>query len=206
MSQRRRDPPRARAWCFRCGWTGVPEQLPMRDDHGDVVITISVKACPRCGRQTTQLEQEKRPLPVQIVEAVREADLSAEELLELADALENAPSDISPRQLAQQVPGASTIITIASRAGEASWMALLGLIVAVVIGYVAIDQAHTDAQQAHRDAERAAEQAHQDAERAIREGRDQADAALRTTGKLSDEDLRRITDEIEARLERRAGP
>jgi hypothetical protein len=185
---------------------GVPDHLPLRDDHGDVLMTVSVKACPRCGHATTQLEQEKRPLPVQIVEAIREADLTAQQLLELADAVDNAPSGISPRQLDEQVPGASTIIEVASRAGEASWIALLGLILTVVIGYLAIDQAHTDAQQAHRDAERAVEQAHEDAERALRDGRDQADAAARNTGKLSEEDVRRIADAVEADLKRRAEP
>jgi hypothetical protein len=206
MSQRRRDPPPAGAWCFSCGWTGVPDHLPLRDDHGDVVMTVSLKPCPRCGRETTQLEREKRPLPVQIVEAVRQADLTAQQLLELADAVDNAPRGISPRQLADQVPGASTIITVASRAGEASWIALLGLILTVMTGYLAIDRAHTDAQQAHRDAERAVQQAHEDAERALRDGRDQADAAVRNTGKLSDEDVRRIADAVDAQLRRRAEP
>lgn len=205
MSQRRRDPPPARAWCFRCSWTGVPDYLPLRDDHGDVVMTVSSRACPRCGHETTPLEREKRPLPVQIIEAVREAVLTGEELLEFADALANAPSGISPRQLAEQVPGASAIITVASRAGE-RWIPLLALILSVVIGYLAIDRAHTDAQQAHRDAERAVQQAHEDAERALRDGRDQADAAVRNTGKLSDEDVRRIADAVEAHLKRRAGP
>jgi uncharacterized protein HemX len=176
----------------------------LRDEQGGVSLILSQKPCPKCGAPTTQLNETKPPLPIQIITAVRDADLSPVELLELADAVRDAPAEMSPRQLAEQVPAASKIITIASRAGD-RWIELLAVVLAAVAFYVQ----HVDAQQAHRDAQQAREEAHQDAERArqdSRQERREARKAARTTGSLSDEDIRKIAHQIEAHQDRDSGP
>lgn len=105
-----------------------------------------------------------------------------DDLDQLTAALRDAPEGISPRAMAERVPHASKVITIASRAGE-QWLALLAIIVTAISLYVA----HTDSQQTHQDAERAhrdAAQAHRDVERTM--------PAAERTGVLSDEDIRKI--------------
>lgn len=141
---------------------------------------------------TIQLGETRPSLPVEIVTAVRDANLTVDDLEQLTAALRDAPEGISPRAMAERVPRASKVITIASRAGE-QWLALLAIIVTAISLYIA----HTDSQQAHQDAEAAhrdAVQAHQDAERATR--------TAERTGSLSDEDIRKITRQIEEQVER----
>jgi hypothetical protein len=166
----------------------------LRDDYGDVALIASQQPCPQCGAQTTRLGEPKPSLPVEIVTAVLEADLSPEDMSKLARVLREASPDVSPRELADraQLPAASTVITVASRAGK-NWIAVLALVLTVVAIYVA----HSDAQQAHRDAERAIHQAHVDAEQALREARQPA----RSTGTLSDDDVRHIVQQIEHELQ-----
>ena len=94
MSQRRRDPPPPKATCLRCGWSGTPNHTFLRDDHGDVSLVLSEKPCPKCGRPVIQMEPPP-PLPVQIVAALREADLTPDELRTAADALKRLPRDES---------------------------------------------------------------------------------------------------------------
>lgn len=101
--------------------------------------------------------------------AVRDADLNAADLAELARVLRDAPPNTSPRDLAARtnVPAASSLISIASKAGP-TWIALLAIIVALAATYIAhsnATQAHRDAEQAHHDTLRAIEEAHADAER-----------------------------------------
>jgi hypothetical protein len=197
-NERRRDPLPDSALCVYCGWSGTPNHAVLRDTHGSPALLVSQKPCPRCGRETINLKAPKASLPVEIVTAVRDADLTSAELLALADALRNAPSDASPRSVADQVPSASKLITIASRAGK-HWLELLTLIVMAVALYVQhhdAQQAHHDAQQAHHDARRAhadAEAAHADAQKAHRD----AASAARSTRALSDEDIERIIQQIE---------
>lgn len=209
--ERKRDPLPAPAMCLHCGWSGTPNHKMLRDEHGDVSLVLSQKPCPKCGAQTIQLNDAK-PLPIQIITAVRDADLTDDELLDLADAVREAPSDTTPRELGERVPSASKIISIASRGGE-HWIELLALVLATIAFYVS----HTDAQQAHRDAQQASElahqdaqQAHQDAERARQDDgqneRQNAREATRKTSSLSDEDVRRIALQIEAELERHSTP
>ena len=179
-------------------------------DVTDASVFLSQKACPKCGHETTQL-QPKPPVAIQIIEAVRDADLSPGELLDLADAVRAAPDDTSPRQLAEQLPAASKLITVAARAGK-EWMSLLILALTIIALYLQesnAQEAHRDAEQAHRDAQRAIEQAHQDAERARRDGRrerrEASEAARRTTS-LSDKEVEKIVQQIEAGLNRDARP
>ncbi len=129
----------------------------------------------------------------EIVTAIKEANVTAEELAAVADAVREASDDVSPRALAETVPFAAKLITVASRAGK-HWRGLLVLAVTLVPPYIA----HTDAQQAHRDAVQArqdAQRAHEDAERARR-----ADEQAKTTGRLSDGDIRAIADQMLERL------
>ncbi len=173
----------------------------LRSEHGDVSLIVSQKPCPVCGAPIVQLREPKPALSIQIVSAVRDADLTPDDLSELADALGRAATNASPRELAALVPAASKVITIASKAGE-NWIGLLALIVAVIAIYIA----HTDAQQAHQDAERAIESAHTDAERARQDSQDalkQARSADRKTSTLSDDEVRKIAEQIEAELRRR---
>jgi hypothetical protein len=168
----------------------------MLDEHGDVAMTLSLKTCPQCSGPLTQLREPKPPLPIQIIEAVRDADLSSQELLALADAARDAAGDTSPRDLAEQLPRASKIIEVASRAGE-QWMEILALVAAAIAIYVA----HMDAREAHRDALQAIDQAHRDTDRALQASREKRQTfSAGTTGGLSDEDIRKIAEQVEAHV------
>ena len=193
MSQRRRDPPPPKATCLRCGWSGTPNHTFLRDEHGDVSLVVSQKPCPKCGEQTIQLEPPP-PLPVEIATALRDADLTYDQLVAAADALGKVPSDASPRAVAEQVPLPAKLITVASRVGKDQWIGILVAVIALAIAHVQ----HTDAERAHQDAEQAhqdAEQAHEDAER-TRQDSEQA----RRTGSLSDDDVKRIAEKVEAAI------
>lgn len=192
---RRRDPPPPKAVCVRCGWSGTPNHQILRDDHGDASLVLSQKPCPVCGTKTVQLGEQKPPLPIQIVTAVRAADLTSAQLLEIVEVARRAPSDVSPRELSDQVPVASKIITIASRSGE-GWIGLLAIVLTAIAMYVA----HMDSRQAHRDAEEAIERSHEDAERALRNRQEDAGEPAPTTKGLSDEDIRKLARQIEADL------
>jgi hypothetical protein len=113
---RHRDPPAPKALCLHFGWSGTPPHTLLRDDRGDASLILSVKRCPRCDRELTQLREKQPPIVVQIVTAIREADLTADELLRLADVVREATNDTSPRDLAAKAPGASNIIAILPRA------------------------------------------------------------------------------------------
>jgi hypothetical protein len=167
----------------------------LRDDHGDVSLILSQKPCPQCGAQAIQLNEAKPTLPVEIATAIRDADLTPDQIGTLARVIREADPEISPRELADrvQIPAASPLITVASRAGK-NWIALLSLILTVTAIYVA----HTDVQQAHHDAERAIQQSHMDAEKALREAREPS----RSTGTLSQEEVNRIAAQIEQQLAR----
>ena len=178
----------------------------LRDDYGDASLILSQKRCPACGATLVQLGEEKPSLPIQIISAVRDADLASAEILELAEGVRQAKEDTSPRELSQQFPAATQIFTVASRAGE-GWIAKLTLVLTVIglyLAYAGINQAHRDAQQAHRDAQQAIEQAHEDAKRALRQSQRDADARERspTTKDLSDEDIRAIAEQIMDDLKR----
>lgn len=73
--ERRRDPLPQKAMCVRCGWSGTPNRTILRDERGDASLVLAQKPCPKCGEQTIQIEPPA-PLPVQIVGALREADLT----------------------------------------------------------------------------------------------------------------------------------
>ena len=170
-----------------CGWNGIPDHNFLRDDHGDVALILSAKKCPRCGQRVTELKPPP-PVPIQLVQAVRDAKLTPDELLSIADAVRDAPPGLSPRALAERVPSASKLITVASKLGE-SWAELLVIAVTLIGTYVM----HQDSERAHRDAVRArpdAEQAHQDAERAHR------DAVRVDSGALEDADVQRLADKL----------
>lgn len=164
----------------------------LRDEQDSPALLLSGKRCPECGGTVIQLGEEKPPPAIQIVTAIREADLTRDELSELVDVLRDAPNDASPRALAQRVPKASGILTAAGRAG-ADWRFLLTTILTVIalyFAYVAVqdaDRAHIDAAQAHRDAV----EAHEDAERAVQ---------LATTGQLTEEQSLDILRQIDERL------
>ena len=82
---------------MQCGWNGTPNHQMLRDEHGDVALIVSDKACPACGSRTVQLDEPKPSIPIQIVTALREADLAPDELTQLANALRSAAPDASPR-------------------------------------------------------------------------------------------------------------
>jgi hypothetical protein len=194
-SQRRRDPPRPRAVCLHCGWSGTPNHRYLRDDFGDASIILSQKPCPRCGRAVTQLEPPP-PVPIALIRAVREAKLAPNELLRIADAVRAAPDGLTPRELAVHLPAASKLITIASRVGE-KWAELLVIAVTLVALYVqaaGTESAHQDATQSHRDAA----QAHEDAERTHND----AVRALRSTAELSDADIHTLADKVAAEFQK----
>lgn len=183
-NQRSRDPAPPKAVCLRCGWTGTPNHTILRDEHGDPALVVSQKPCPICGAGTTTLDSPKRSLPVEIITAIREANLTGDELSAVGDAVRAAAQDVSPRELAEQVPAASKLITVASRAGE-NWLQLLALVVSIVAIYIA----HADTQQAHRDAEEALRVARQ----------------AQSTAELSDDEVREIADRISAALDTSEG-
>lgn len=188
-SQRRRDPPAPVAVCLRCGWTGRPPHAVLPDERGEPSLIVSLKKCGRCGEQLTQVN-ERPPLPIEIVTAVQEADLSLEELEKFADAIRTADPATTPRQLAESIPGSSKIITVATRAGD-HWIEILAIVITLVI----FSLTHQDAQQAHKDAQRA----HRDAQQAHRDA--QQDAPK--TASLTDAEVRRIAEQIETRMEDR---
>lgn len=196
MYERRRDPPPPRAICLYCGWSGIPNHNFLRDEHGGVSLILSEKPCPRCGRQTTQLAPPP-PVPIQLIQAVRDAKLTPDELTAIADAIREAPEGLSPRDMAQRVPAASSLITVASRIGE-KWVELLVIAITLVVLHVQT----TDAERAHQDAERAhedARQAHEDAERAHTDSMRE----LRNTSELSEDDISRIVEKLEVELRER---
>lgn len=171
----------------------------LRDDYGDVSLILSAKQCPVCGSQLVQLGEKKPPLPLQIVAAIRDADLTQAALSELRSAVEQASRDTSPRELATQVPAASKIFNVASKAGE-NWIGLLALVLATIGMYVA----HMDAQQAHHDAQEAIGQAREESERARRDAKregEQIPRSQKSTGALSNEDVDKIVEQVEAKLE-----
>lgn len=115
-------------------------------------------------------------------------DLTAEQLSELADAIRQAPNDVSPRALADRVPFASKVIAAASKAGE-RWVDLLVIVVtliAALLTYQAPEAAHRDAEVAHHDAEIA----HED-----------TTAAQRGTARISNRNAGRIAPGVERELE-----
>jgi hypothetical protein len=185
--EQKREPKPGKSMCLYCGWSGTPDYTNLLDVHGAPALLVASKVCRRCGmRPTVQIGEQKPPLPVLVVAAFRDANLTREELDALADAIRDAADNMSPRQLAEQVPAASKIVTVASKAG-AHWLDLLTAVLMAVSLYVM----HADAERAHRDAGRAhadAERAHHDAE----EAHDDAIKARRSTGELTDEDMRKI--------------
>lgn len=168
----------------------------MRDDYGDVTMTVSAKRCPVCDRQLVQRRRQPS-VPVELITAVREAKLRPDELLELADELRATPDGLSPRDVAARVPAASSFVTIASRLGD-NWVELLATVVMIVCTYITAadaERAHQDAVQAHKDAE----VAHQDAERAHQD----SVRALRDTSQLSDEEIRKLAEQVESEVGKR---
>jgi Sec-independent protein translocase protein TatA len=82
-------------------------------------------------------------------------------------------------------------------------------VIGLYLTSAAMEQAHRDAEQAHQDARRALAQAHEDAKRALRQSQRDANArdTSSATGRLTDEDIRAIADQIEDDLKRdRAKP
>lgn len=167
----------------------------LRDEYGDVALIVSQKPCPQCGAQSIQLNESKPSLPVQITTAIREANLSPDELTTFARVVREASPETSPRELADRakIPAAENVISVASRAGK-NWIGLLGILIALV----AIYMSHTDAEQAHRDAERAIGQAYLDAEQATHAVNR---TAARPTGMLTEDQVRKIAEQIGRMLE-----
>jgi hypothetical protein len=160
----------------------------LRDEHGDVSLILSQKPCPKCGSPLSLVQTRER-IALSVVTAMREIDLTAEQLSKLADAIREAPDDVSPHTLADHVPFASRVIAVASKAGD-HWVELLVIVVTLFAAWLAYQAAET----AHRDAEIA----HHDAEIA----HDDASAARHGTGRISKEDADRITLEVEQELEK----
>jgi hypothetical protein len=127
-------------------------------------------------------------IALSVVTAIRETDLTAEQLTDLADAIRVAPADVTPRALAEQAPFASKVIAVASKADE-HWIELLAIAVTLFVTWLTLQAAQT----AHRDAEIA----HHDAEVA----REDAQATRRGTGRMSKEEPERIAREVEQKLE-----
>lgn len=195
-NERRRDSPPPKARCVYCGWHGTPAYVHLPDERGDTLMTVSAKRCPVCSRELIRIDT-RPPVPIQIVTAVRAAKLTPDELMAIADALTQAPDGLSPREVAERVPAATSLITVAQRFG-AQWVEFLVIAVTLVATYVTAmdaERAHDDASRAHRDAE----QAHRDADRAHRD----ATRALRDTGELPDESIQTLADQIEAALKSR---
>jgi hypothetical protein len=167
----------------------------LRDDYGDVALIVSQKPCPNCGAQSIQLGEPKPSLPVQIATAIREANLSPSELTTLARVVRDASPETSPRELADRakIPAAENVISVASRAGK-HWIGLLGLLIAVVAIYIS----HTDAEQAHQDAEQAIRQAHLETEQAVHAAER---TATRPTGALTEDQVQKIAEQIGRMLE-----
>jgi hypothetical protein len=167
----------------------------LRDDHGDVALVVAQKHCPQCGTRAVQLNEPKSSLPVEIVTAVRDAGLTADQLEGLARAIRESDASTTPRELADraQIPAAGRVIAIASKAGK-NWLVLLGVVIALVAAYVA----HSDAEQARRDAQQAIEQSHEDVEAELRASREPS----RSTKELSQDQVDRLVSEIEKALER----
>lgn len=206
-TQRRRDPPAPITLCVRCGWSGTPPHAVLDDKHGNPSLLVSQKFCPHCRHQLIQTNEPKPSLPVEFVTAVREAKLTPDQLLELSNAARNAPPGMSPRQLADEVPAASTVITVAAMRGGDRWISFLMLAIAIIsayLGYAAIQQSEDAMDQAHEDAQEAIEQAHDDAQEAMDQAHEDAQEALRearSTESLSDGEIRDIARRIEAALE-----
>jgi hypothetical protein len=69
----------------------------LRDEYGDASLILSQKRCPMCSARLVQLGDKKPPLPIQIIAAVRDADLTPAELFEL------------PRRADGGLPGARAV-------------------------------------------------------------------------------------------------
>lgn len=109
-----------------------------------------------------------------IISTIRETDLSAGELQEIADVLADNAVPITAGELAQRVPAADAVIKIAVARGGRNGLAMLGVAVTLAMGYIA----------------------HLDAEKATR-----TTAAPTRTSQLSDEDIAKIAAQVEADLE-----
>jgi hypothetical protein len=163
------------------------------DENGDVAMTVSAKRCPSCSAQLVVLRERRPSRIVEIITELKNADLSTDDLAALADVIRAAPEDVTPRVLAEDAPQAARAITIASREG-ADWLPLLGVVVALVLAYIA----HADAQRAHQDAMVAhndAVVAHQDAVALQKD----AEAAPRSRS-LTQADIDRIVEQVEERI------
>lgn len=104
--------------------------------------------CPSCGGTAhvppaVWLNQRTR---------LRPSDLPTAMLESLLEALTSGaiPKDVTPEGLRDRFPEATPIIAVAVQRGGRNWLALLALIVTLIIGYLA----HSDAQEAHTDAQK----------------------------------------------------
>lgn len=167
-----------RTMCLNCGSiVDVPRiELLGTNEMGEEVTVAAGNMCQGC-RSTHVIDISPRPRvnAEVITQAIRDADMSVNDLQDLAAAVQAATGDISPRALAEQVPSAQHVIVIASRAGR-DWLALLGIVIAIVLGYVA----HLDAEKASRSA-------------------DQEPKAERTS-ELTEHDLRKIAKQVESKM------
>jgi hypothetical protein len=140
------------------GWEGTPlrraarVELKVEGERQDTYFAGRIEfTCPSCGQNSARvppgiwLNQRTKLQP---------SDLPTEMLKALKDALDWLPDNVTPEELKDRFPDAAPLILVAVERGGHNWLALLSIIVAVIIGYVA----HTDSEDAIQVAQHAAEQ------------------------------------------------
>jgi hypothetical protein len=166
--------------CGFCDWYGPhPWQIqpvtPEEAGAWQVRLNRASTVCPRCRRPRLELVG----LWDQFGNALREADLTAEEIELFADALATWPDEASPDELADKHPFAAPLIEEAKRSGGVEWKYWLTVALAALAMYVA-----------HRDADAQIEAA-------------KTASPPTQTRNLNEEDIARIVaaaqDEFEAR-------
>lgn len=141
--------------CLACGhrWT-----FPVAFTLGDDLWSGPFRSpCPQCGAEAVNLAPPRERIVVDLVQAIRAADLTIDEIGEITRVLQGKRGgDISPRELAERAPRASKLGVIASRVGE-QWPILVTAALAAVVSLYAQHQSHADAERALAVAKKAQE-------------------------------------------------
>jgi len=165
--------------CARCGWSDYrhivkvdASNLEFSGPRPEEPVKVTI-TCPNCGHQATPVQRRER-IYADIFTALRDADLTVPELVELRDALQ-AGDTTTAADLATAVPRAQNVIDAARKMSPGNWIALLAVIVTALIGTAGILVSHSDAVNA-------------------RETQESTNA--KRTSDLTDEDLRKLREKV----------
>jgi hypothetical protein len=136
------DPPTA--LCGYCGWSGpapnwgmgpmiIGTETSTGRQREIAAIAGAVYSCPRCGRERAEIEPG---IWRGFGEAVREADLTAEELAAFGEYLAAAPPSLTPEDAEAAHPALAPLIRMIADLRPAEWIALAGVVVAILMPYL----------------------------------------------------------------------